>query len=464
LGVPSSTNDNCAVASVTNDAPGSYGVGTNAVVWTVTDIHGNSATCTQRVIVVDNEAPTISCPADVTVNTDAGLCSASGVNLGVPSSTNDNCGVASVTNDAPGSYGVGTNAVIWTVTDIHGNSATCTQRVIVVDNQPPTISCPANVSVNADTNQCFASGVSLGAPVTGDNCGVASVTNNATATFGVGTNAVTWTVTDVHGNSAACTQRVVVVDNQAPTISCPANVLVNADTNQCFASGVSLGVTVTGDNCGVASITNNATATFAVGTNTVVWMVTDVHGHTAACTQQVVVVDNQPPTITCPSDVTVTNPVGESCASDVALGTPVTGDNCGVASFTNNAPSSFPPGTNEVVWTVTDVHGNSTNCSQLVIVVETPVDANSFRMLNIQKIGNDIKLIWLTIGNSTNVIQVVAPTVSGSYTNNYSNLSTVFVPGSGAVTTNYMDSGGATNVPSRFYRIRLQPGVPPCLP
>src|SRR5439155_3064217 len=108
-------------------------------------IHGNSAACTQQVIVVDNQAPTISCPADVTVNVDAGQCTATNVFLGVPISTNDNCAVATVVNDAAPSYGVGTNLVVWTATDIHGNSTACTQRVIVVDNQAPTISWPAVV-------------------------------------------------------------------------------------------------------------------------------------------------------------------------------------------------------------------------------------------------------------------------------------------------------------------------------
>src|SRR5207247_130173 len=87
-------------------------------------------------------APTISCPADVTVNADAGLCSASEVALGVPASTNDNCGVSTVVNDANEPYPVGTNEVVWTVTDVHGNSSSCTQKVIVVDNQAPN--CPGN--------------------------------------------------------------------------------------------------------------------------------------------------------------------------------------------------------------------------------------------------------------------------------------------------------------------------------
>ena len=48
-----------------------------------------------------------------------------------------------------------------------------------------------------------------------DNCGVATVTNNAPALFPVGTTVVTWTVTDIHGNvTDTATQTVVVVDNE----------------------------------------------------------------------------------------------------------------------------------------------------------------------------------------------------------------------------------------------------------
>src|SRR2546428_14102997 len=82
-------------------------------------------------MVVDNQAPTISCPADVTLMADPDLHTASGVTLGVPSSTNDNCGVSTVATDASEPYPLGTNDVVWTVTDIHGNSSSCTQTVIV---------------------------------------------------------------------------------------------------------------------------------------------------------------------------------------------------------------------------------------------------------------------------------------------------------------------------------------------
>ncbi|MCK7539561.1 MAG: hypothetical protein MZV63_55975 [Marinilabiliales bacterium] len=65
----------------------------------------------------------------------------------------------------------------------------------VADNPLPTIICPAPVSVNADAGVCY-TGVALGTPTTGDNCGVFSVTNNAPHNS-MGLTTVTWTVTDV---------------------------------------------------------------------------------------------------------------------------------------------------------------------------------------------------------------------------------------------------------------------------
>ncbi|MCU0434583.1 MAG: HYR domain-containing protein [Bacteroidia bacterium] len=363
------TADNCGVASVTNNAPTSFPVGSTTVTWTVTDVNGNSATCTQVVTVTDNELPTITCPAAVSASADNGSCVATGVNLG-SATTADNCGVASVTNNAPTSFPVGSTTVTWTVTDVNGNSATCTQVVTVTDNELPTITCPAAVSASADNGSCAATGVNLGSATTADNCGVASVTNNAPTSFPVGSTTVTWTVTDVNGNSATCTQVVTVTDNELPTITCPAAVSASADNGSCAATGVSLGSATTADNCGVASVTNNAPSSFPVGSTTVTWTVTDVNGNSATCTQVVTVTDNELPTITCPAAVSVSADNGSCAATGVNLGSATTGDNCGVASVTNNAPSSFPVGSTTVTWTVTDVNGNSATCIQVVTVTD----------------------------------------------------------------------------------------------
>jgi gliding motility-associated-like protein len=368
LGTPT-TADNCSVASTTNNAPVSFPLGNTTVTWTVTDGSGNSATATQIVTVTDNQNPTISAPAAVTVNADAGTCNATGVALGTPT-TADNCSVASVVSNAPASFPLGATTVTWTVTDGSGNTATATQTVTVIDNQNPTITAPGNVNVFADAGTCTATGVALGAPTTADNCSVASTVNDAPAAFPLGATTVTWTVTDGSGNTATATQTVTVIDNQNPTISAPANVNVFADAGACTATGVALGTPTTADNCSVASTINNGLVTFPLGTTTVTWTVTDGSGNTATATQTVTVSDNQNPTITAPANVSVNTDPGLCSASAVALGTPITADNCSVASLVSNALVSYPTGTTTVTWTVTDGSGNTATSTQTVTVTD----------------------------------------------------------------------------------------------
>src|SRR5207247_9421870 len=118
-----------------------------------------------------------------------------------------------------------------------------------VDNQLPPSTTPAHISTNASTGECNITGLELGAPITSDNCGVASLTNDAPASFPIGSTVVHWTATDVHGNTNSCQQTVTVVDTQPPTITCPADVTTNADVGQCYVSAVALGTPIVADDC-----------------------------------------------------------------------------------------------------------------------------------------------------------------------------------------------------------------------
>ncbi|MEI7595781.1 MAG: LamG-like jellyroll fold domain-containing protein [Bacteroidota bacterium] len=359
------TADNCAVASVTNDAPLAYTLGENIVTWTVTDASGNTETATQIVNVADNVKPTITAPSTVNVNTNNG-CTATGVYLGIET-TADNCSVASVSNNAPTDFALGATTVTWTVTDGSGNTETATQIVNVADISNPTITAPSNI--NTVTNDaCTATGVDLGSPTTGDNCSVNTTTNDAPATFPLGETTVTWTVTDGTGNSATATQTVTVVDNVLPEITAPATVNVTTNT-ACTATGVSLGTPVTSDNCSVLSVENDAPLAFELGETTVTWTVKDGSGNTATATQTVSVTDDVDPTITAPAEVNATTNNG-CTATGIALGTPITSDNCSVASVTNDAPLAFPKGATTVVWTITDGSGNTATATQTVNITD----------------------------------------------------------------------------------------------
>lgn len=173
-------NDNCTLANdiVISQSPAAgtavSGEGTTQVTLTATDASGNFTICTFNVNRLDNILPTITCPENITVYVNAGMCSATIASLGVPT-TADNCSVATVTNNHPSTtYPVGTTTVVFTVTDASSNTATCSMTVTVVDNQNPTITCPANITIGTDAGVCNAN-VTVPAPTTADNCAVATV-------------------------------------------------------------------------------------------------------------------------------------------------------------------------------------------------------------------------------------------------------------------------------------------------
>jgi hypothetical protein len=88
-----------------------------------------------------------------------------------------------------------------------------------------------------------------------------------------------------------------------------------------------------------------------------------------------------------------------------------------------------------------------------------PTDPNSspLQITAIALQGVDILLTWTTAGGKTNVVQAMAGPWS-DYFSNFADLSPIIVPsGDGLTSTNYLDAGGATNTPSRYYRIRLVP-------
>ncbi len=356
-------NDNCGIASVTNDAPSDFPLGETIVTWTVTDNAGNTATDTQKVVISDNTNPTITAPADIQADTDANDCNASSINLGTETK-NDNCGIASVTNDAPSDFPLGETIVTWTVTDNAGNTATDTQKVIISDNTNPTITAPADIQADTDANDCNASSINLGTETKNDNCGIASVTNDAPSNFPLGETIVTWTVTDNAGNTATDTQKVIISDNTNPTITAPADIQADTDANDCNASNVNLGSETTNDNCGIALVENDAPAEFPLGETTVTWTVTDNSGNTATAIQKVVISDNTIPVITAGNDINATNDTG-LCQAGLSIAPATATDNCSVSAPTGirsdglGLDEPYPVGITTIAWNVQDDNGNT---------------------------------------------------------------------------------------------------------
>jgi PKD repeat protein len=99
------------------------------------------------------------------------------------------------------------------------------------------------------------------------------------------------------------------------------------------------------------------------------------------------------------------------------------------------------------------------NFNQFLAGLNPTNPASLFQIISIAQNTTDVVIVWNTAGIRTNVVQATAGDGNGGYvTTNFTDISGPIILGVvGDTTTNYTDAGGATNSPSRYYRIRLGP-------
>jgi HYR domain len=213
--------DNSGAASVTcNPASGStFPVGPTTVSCTAEDAAHNQATASFTVTVtfVDTAPPAFSnVPANITA--EANSPGGSNVNYTTPTASDAVDGPAVVTcTPPPGSmFPLGSTSVTCSASDAHGNTSTASFSVAVVDTTKPTLIVPADSAAYADTPsgltaQGYGAAQFLAAAHATDLVDPhPTVSNNAGALFGVGVNVVTFTASDVSGNTVSKTATLEV--------------------------------------------------------------------------------------------------------------------------------------------------------------------------------------------------------------------------------------------------------------
>jgi uncharacterized repeat protein (TIGR01451 family) len=372
----------------------------------------NSSTSTVTVLNAVSGGCTFDCPANVV----ATATSPSGAIVNFASAINisGSCGAISASPNSGSLFPVGTTVV--NVTSDAGPS--CSFTVTVSDSAAPTISCPANQNVTADSSgtYSFAPGA-IGAPTTNPASGVTvtfersddipavldgdgvvitpAVVHSLTDPFPTGTTGITWTVTDSIGRTASCTQNVVVhapcvSDTEPPTVTAPPDITVGTGPNS-TTCGVALD-----DELGQAEVHDDCSATlsvtgipsgnlFPIGTTNVTYTATDGAGHTASAVQHVTVTDNTPPVIFAPANASYTCPNEVPALSPTqAFGPDVNGnpdpsrpvfDNCGSPTVTasetsSGAGSAASPRIIVRTYTALDTHGNTASASQTITVID----------------------------------------------------------------------------------------------
>jgi gliding motility-associated-like protein len=304
-----------------------------------------------------------------------------------------------------------------------GNSDTESLTITIsptADNQNPTITTLAAIGVNTDSGVITYASSQLTAPVTTDDCSVASVVASP-ASLDIGPNTVTWTVTDGSGNTETSTQTVTVEGK--PTVT-------SAAATAILANGATLNGNVTADNYGtitergfVYSLSSDDTDPNIGDTNVTKVVVT---GSTGSYNEEVSGLDvgfdysykayatNStgtsygavkefntdiiPPTVTITSPVA--NPTNSAFTTTFTFSEDVTGFVIGDITLTNGAASNFTT-TSSTVYTAL-----ITPTADGTVTVDIAADVANDAATN----GNTVATQFSTLYDATNpTVTITSP-------------------------------------------------------
>jgi hypothetical protein len=376
-------------------------LGVYTITYNVTDACGNSASCTNKLTVVDDDAPTVVCD-ELTVVSLNNLGTATVFAQTFDDGSYDNCGPVTFSVRRM-QAGCGTQPVFgptvkfccadvgddvmveMKATDASGNMNSCMVTVHVNDNNQPSILCPANKTINCTddpTNLALTGQATGSAP-----CGTPNITytdvNNLNM-CDVGTITRTWKATSGNGSST-CTQIITSVDNTPVSVTFPPNYSVTGCVSIASLAPANLpapyNAPVTSSDCELLAtnytdqvFTVSAPACFKiVRTWKVINWCTYVPGGTTGLwqgTQIIMVTDNTPPTFTCPSNMTVG--VGQNCKATVTLPQVTNIQDCSqnvTVSVTSSFGSGYgpflnvAPGNYTATYSVSDGCNNTATCT-----------------------------------------------------------------------------------------------------
>lgn len=220
-GPMATATDNCTSNPAKSQvpAPGTTfnGAGTTSVTITTTDGSSLTDDCTFTVDITDQTGPTVTCPPNDTIFTDAN-CEALLPDYTSTTSNVDNCSTVLNLSQSPFGgttiTGVGTTVqVTMTALDQAGNPGDCTHSVTLADSLAPAFSgCPTVINVTPPSFDCNPA-VQWTPPTATDACATTVnlvSSHNPGGQFPIGTTTVTYTANDPNGNTSQCQFDVVV--------------------------------------------------------------------------------------------------------------------------------------------------------------------------------------------------------------------------------------------------------------
>ena len=255
-----------------------FALGDTTVTCSASDKAGNTASASFSVKVQDTTPPSLTLPTPITKE----ATGPSGATVTFSVTANDlvDGPVTPVCAPTSGStFALGTTSVTCSATDAHGNTASGSFSVNVVDTTPPALILPANKTVEA-TGPAGAA-VTFAASATDIVDGSVAVTciPASGSIFSLGTTTVNCSATDAHFNTGSGSFTVTVVDTTPPSLKLPSNITTDASS----LSGAVVTYTASADDLVDGSVTPVCTpasrSTFAPGSTEVNCSATDSHNN-----------------------------------------------------------------------------------------------------------------------------------------------------------------------------------------
>jgi len=273
---------------VLNAGVATFTEGLHVITALAVDAAGNTSLSSSPVnYTVDLTSPTITVPANITVEASSGSgvsnSQSSIVSFLSAASATDNIAVSpTISHNAPALFPLGDTSVTFTATDDALNSRFSTAIVSVVDTTPPVITLNGAADVYVEAGSSY---VEAGASATDIVDGTVTVqTTGSLNTNTVGIYNLTYSASDSHANTASSVvRRVHVIDTTPP-------VFLNLPLTDIYSSQTSMSLAIPSvSDVSPVTVSNNAPSVYPVGVTTVTWTATDSSGNSSTATQDIIV-------------------------------------------------------------------------------------------------------------------------------------------------------------------------------
>ncbi|MEL7123549.1 MAG: HYR domain-containing protein, partial [Bacteroidota bacterium] len=272
--------DNCSIVNirVNKSSFDCNDIGDNTVRLFVVDKFELNGFCDATVTVIEAAASNASCTNFSVQLNENGEATITPQDISASSTNACNTVVLSLDITTFSCDDIGNNTVQLTATASDNSTTTCTATVAVQDNRAPV---PDVSNLPDILTECSVNITSR--PTASDNChtSLEATTNDPLFYDSQGTYTITWNYDDGNGNTSTQTQRVIIEDNTAPTIS-TRDITIALDDFGTASINISDIEVSRDENCGIVSsiLSQKDFDCSHLGQNTVSISLTDVGNNT----------------------------------------------------------------------------------------------------------------------------------------------------------------------------------------